>query len=98
MRIRHCRELWYRLQAQLGSCIAVAVAVAGGYSSNWTPSLGISMCLGKQPWKKEKKKKKCDPTHENPMAKGKAQKKKEKKKKKKNLLRTSYYTAIKLRL
>ena len=24
--IRHCRELWYRLQMRLGSCVAVALA------------------------------------------------------------------------
>ena len=28
-----------RLQMQLGSRVAVAVAEASGYSSNWTPSL-----------------------------------------------------------
>ena len=27
LRIWHCRELWLRLQMQLGSCVAVAVAV-----------------------------------------------------------------------
>ena len=32
--IWHCRELWCRLQTQLGSCIAVSVAQAGGYSSD----------------------------------------------------------------
>ena len=26
LEIRHCHELWYRLQMQLGSCIVVAVA------------------------------------------------------------------------
>ena len=30
---------------QLGSCVAVAVVVAGSYSSSWTPSLGTSMYL-----------------------------------------------------
>ena len=40
--IWHCRELWYRSQMQLGS--RVAVAVAGSYSSNSTPSLGSSIC------------------------------------------------------
>ena len=34
------------MQAQLGSRLAVAVAQAGGYSSDLTPSLGTSMCLG----------------------------------------------------
>ena len=44
LRIWHCRELWYRSQTQLGSC--VAVALASGYISDWTPSLGISICQG----------------------------------------------------
>ena len=26
LRIRHCCELWYRLQTRLGSCVAVALA------------------------------------------------------------------------
>ena len=29
---------------QLGSGVAVAVAQAGNYSSDWTPSLGASTC------------------------------------------------------
>ena len=41
-RIRHCGELWWRLQTRLGSCIAVAVVWAGNCSSDWTRSLGIS--------------------------------------------------------
>ena len=44
VRIRHCRELWCRSQAQLGSCIAVAVVNAGSYSSYLTPSLETSIC------------------------------------------------------
>ena len=32
LRIQHCRKLWYRLQMQLGSGIAVAVVLAGSYS------------------------------------------------------------------
>ena len=32
--VRHCSELWCRLQTQLGSRVAVAVAVAGSYSSD----------------------------------------------------------------
>ena len=28
LRIQHCRELWYRLQTQLGFHVAVTVAVA----------------------------------------------------------------------
>ena len=56
--IWHCRELWYRSQMQLGS--RVAVAVAGSYSSNSTPSLGTSICRGSDPrkWQKDGKKKK----------------------------------------
>ena len=50
-----CSELWSRLQTWLGSCAAVAVAVAGSCSSNSTPSLGNSICPKKT--KKEKKKK-----------------------------------------
>ena len=46
LRIWCCRDLWYRSQMQLGSCIAVAVAQAGSYSSNLTPILGASICCG----------------------------------------------------
>ena len=56
LRIQHCRELWYRLQTQFGSGVAAAVAQAGSYSSDQSPSLGTSACLGYSP-KKEKKKK-----------------------------------------
>ena len=51
-RIWRCRELWCRLQMRLGSCIAVAVVSAGSCSSNWTPSLGTSICRGSAPPKK----------------------------------------------
>ena len=44
LRIQCCRELWYRLQTQVGSCVAVAVVLAGGYSLDLTPSLGNSVC------------------------------------------------------
>ena len=37
LRIRHCRELWCRLQTQLGSRIAVAVVWTGSCSSDLTP-------------------------------------------------------------
>ena len=57
LRIRCCHELWCRLQTWLGSGIAVAVAVAGGYSSDLTPSLGISICQGWGPKQKKRKKK-----------------------------------------
>ena len=49
------------LQTQLGSCVAAAVVQAGGYSSDYTPSLGISICRGcslgkdKKTGKKKKK-------------------------------------------
>ena len=42
LRIQHCHELWSSLQAWLRYC--VAVAVAGSYSSDSTPSLGTSIC------------------------------------------------------
>jgi len=45
LRIQHCHEMWCRSQMQLGSCIAVAMAQAGSYSSDSTPSLGTSICL-----------------------------------------------------
>ena len=34
---------------RLGSRMAVAVVEAGGYSSEWTPSLGASICWGCSP-------------------------------------------------
>ena len=54
--IRHCRELWCRLQTWLRSGITVAVVQAGSYSSDSTPSLGTSICHGCGP-KKERKEK-----------------------------------------
>ena len=51
-------QVWCRWQTRLGSCVAVAVAQAGGYNSDWTPSLGTSMCHECGPKKKKKKKKK----------------------------------------
>ena len=48
--------LWCRLQTQLGSRVAVALAQASGYSSDWTPSLGTFMCRGCSPKKTKKKK------------------------------------------
>ena len=53
LRIWHCCELWYRSQTQLRS----GVAVAGSYSSDWTPSLGISICHGCSSKKTKDKKK-----------------------------------------
>ena len=52
--IRCCRELWCSLQMQLGS--GVAVAVAGSYSSNLTPSLGTSIYCGCDPKKNKRQK------------------------------------------
>ena len=46
LRMQRGRELWRRLQMQLGSGIAVALAKTGGYSSDYTASLGTSMCHG----------------------------------------------------
>ena len=54
---RYC-ELWCKSQMWLGSCTAVAVAWAGGYSSDWTSTLGTSICLGCGPKKTKKKKNK----------------------------------------
>ena len=49
----------------LGSCVAVAVVEASGYSYDWTPSLGTSICCGcglkKMKKDKEKKKHPSDP-------------------------------------
>ena len=42
---------------QLGSSGAVAVVLAGGCSSDLTPSLGTSICSGCGPKKKKEKKK-----------------------------------------
>ena len=51
LRIQHCHELWCRLQTQLGSHVAVAVAVveAGSCSSNSVPTLGTSICHRRGP-------------------------------------------------
>ena len=44
---RHCHELWYKSQTQLGSHIAVAQA--SSHSSDSTPSLGTSIYCGCSP-------------------------------------------------
>ena len=44
LRIQHCHEMWCRLQSRLGSQVAMALAEDSGYSSDWTPSLGTSIC------------------------------------------------------
>ena len=54
LRSQSCRELWYRSQMWLGSCIAVAVAQAGSNSSYSTRSLGTSMCCRCDHKKKKK--------------------------------------------
>ena len=58
LKIRHCCELWCRLQMWLRSHIAVAMARVGSYSSDSTPSLGTSIRQGCGPKKTKKKKKK----------------------------------------
>ena len=58
LRIQRCYELWCGLQKWLVSCVAVAVALAGGYSPNSTPSMGNSICCRCGPKKDKKKKKK----------------------------------------
>ena len=57
LRILCCHELWCRWQTWHGSCIAVAVAVtvAGSYSSNSAPSLRTSICRTCSPKKKKEK-------------------------------------------
>ena len=44
------------MQIQLGSAVAVAVVETGIYSSDLTPSLGISICHGGSPRKGKKTK------------------------------------------
>ena len=43
LRIWHCCELCYKLQAQLGSQVAVAEVWVSSCSSDLTPSLGTSI-------------------------------------------------------
>ena len=57
LRIQRCHELWCKLQTRLGSGIAVAVAVAGSYSSDLTRSLGTSICRRCSPKKTTKQNK-----------------------------------------
>lgn len=57
LRIWRCGELWCRWQTQLGPGVAVAVVEAGGYSANWTPSLGTPVCLWCGPKKTKDNKK-----------------------------------------
>ena len=58
VRIPHCSELWWRSQRKLRSGVAVAMAVAGSWSSNSTPSPGTYICHRSGPKKQKKKKKK----------------------------------------
>ena len=55
LRIRHYRELWYRLQTWLGSSVAVAVAVALIGPLAWEPP-----CVAGAALKKQKKKRFCE--------------------------------------
>ena len=57
LRIRHCHELWCRLQTWLRPGIAVAVVYASGNSSNWTLSLGNLHICGRCGLKKTKRQK-----------------------------------------
>ena len=70
--IRRCPELWCGSRMQLGSGVAVAVGYAASQSSDWTPSLGTSMCRGfgpkKTEGKKEVKKEKTAPFSHQCMA------------------------------
>jgi len=56
LRIQICRELQHRSQTWLGS--GTAVAKAGSYSSDLSPSLGNSKCFRCSPKKKRKRKRK----------------------------------------
>ena len=56
LKIWCCHELWCMSQMQLGSGVAVAVVQASGQNSDLTASLGTSMCHGRGPKKKTKKK------------------------------------------
>ena len=56
LRIWYCCKLWCRSQVWLRSGIAVTVVQACGYSSNLTPSLGISICASMAIKRKRKKK------------------------------------------
>ena len=53
--IQCCPELWYRSQMRLGTCMAMALAVASSCSSDLTPSLGTSLCRECGPKKQKNK-------------------------------------------
>ena len=61
LRIQHCRELWCRLQTWLRSRVAVGLVQASGYSSDWTPGRGTSICRRSGPRKGKKKNQKKEP-------------------------------------
>ena len=54
LRVQRSCELWCRSQTQLGARVAVAVLWASSCSSDSTPSLGTSLCLGCSPKGKKK--------------------------------------------
>ena len=56
LRIWRCHELWCRSQTWVRSGVAVAMAEASTCSSDSTPSLGTSICLGCGPKKTHTKK------------------------------------------
>ena len=62
LRIQRCHGLWCRSQTQLGSCVAVAVVSAGGFSSDSTPAWELphatNAALKKQQQQQQKTKKK----------------------------------------
>ena len=55
LRIWCCHELCCRLQTRLRSGIAMAVAMASNYDSDFTPSLETSICCGCSPKRQKKK-------------------------------------------
>ena len=58
LRIQDFHELWCRSQMWLGSgIVSVALVQAGGYSSDWTPSLETSTCHRCSPKTTKEKKK-----------------------------------------
>ena len=61
LRIQHCHELWCRLQAWLGS--RMAVGWASSCSSESPPTLGTSICCRCSPKKTKKKEKRIKNNH-----------------------------------
>ena len=79
LRIPFCCELWYRSQTQLGSGIAVTQVSS---CSNWTPSLGTSICRGSGPRNSNNNNNTTTTTKKRQKTKKKKKKKKGKKKNK----------------